>query len=108
MSELKPCPFCGNDNQSLFSLEPESGTRRSQIVCVICEAAGPLVPGYDWNFRRADAVLSEDSSTPPAELVERLRSQMAWLDQFPDLGGPAPERWDSLLRDLLAWMEGKS
>ncbi|EFA4854918.1 hypothetical protein E0M30_16365 [Escherichia coli] len=55
MSELKPCPFCG-DNAMIMRI-PESGWRYGQ--CMSCFSNGPKRPDYEgaviaWNRRAGD------------------------------------------------------
>jgi Lar family restriction alleviation protein len=57
MSEpkLKPCPFCGNDDQeSLLGVLPDSYA--TVVMCLVCQATGPRVAGKvkaiaAWNRR---------------------------------------------------------
>jgi len=59
MTELKPCPFCGNDDQALFMI-PHEGMRTSltrYAYCIKCLSRGPIKRSEKeaieaWNIRK--------------------------------------------------------
>jgi len=41
-NELKPCPFCGNNDQGMFSIPIDSryGDRLKYVECMVCHDQG--------------------------------------------------------------------
>jgi Lar family restriction alleviation protein len=57
MVELRNCPFCGNDDAELRTVEAYP-YRRIAVFCCCCEATGPSAQAQDraaelWNSRAA-------------------------------------------------------
>jgi hypothetical protein len=105
MSELKPCPFCGDsaDFAETFSVEPPHNIVGGIVYCVssLCkcyvEGDSRTEATKRWN-RRADIPWLPD------ELVERIRQQTCSF--MPDQVADAVWR-NNLLCDILAVCEGK-
>lgn len=58
MTDLKPCPFCGEKADVEF--DELGGTNWHTVMCSACYATGPEEEGYDnavtaWNTRALDA-----------------------------------------------------
>lgn len=57
--QLKPCPFCGNDDMTVFNgrqIDPLAPCWTSMVECLKCFAKGPEVGSKDlaikgWNTR---------------------------------------------------------
>ncbi len=66
---LKPCPFCGNAEPSLFNLGPEGGDDWG-VECSECTAQMTLVDTQaqavnNWNRRVPAAVVTAGQSEKP-------------------------------------------
>ena len=86
---IKPCPFCG-ELPEMF--DGDDGFLHKSEHCFIGTLYVETCEIDDWN-RRAAAM--------PPELAERLREAAEW-ESCSDY-----ERWE-LVRDILAWAEGRS
>lgn len=92
MSNLKPCPFCGESNGSLLAFGPVGATkeireRKQATTCLSCGAEGPAVDRVDGLFTAAaDAWNKREPHGAALDLREAAR---ALLDQIDMMNNPA-------------------
>lgn len=81
--ELKPCPFCGEDETTYFGLSHLTG----QIFCESCGCEGPWSPAFDgdWNTRAVDpAAIRKAALQEAADVVREFGNAMSRIGLHPD------------------------
>jgi hypothetical protein len=65
MTELKSCPFCGDDSPSALT-----GDNDVAATCLSCGAAGPpcaVAFGIDWRQAEAEAIRAWNTRSPVSD-----------------------------------------
>ena len=111
--ELKPCPFCGNNDVHQSSVT-------GGIFCEDCGCNGPWSPAFEgnWNTRALPAVTAPQGV--PTEGMEilahlvrpRLQALLDdmedWIERAPAAlapAQPAPDAWDELVAEAITEAE---
>lgn len=93
--ELKPCPFCGNDDKNFFDLS-KTPALYSHVYCLKCMAKGPVHMSREkateaWNARKTPfdlkiAMHNEDSTE--REIKEYLSNPdtRVWINHNNEAG----------------------
>ena len=102
MEALKPCPFCGSNEVEIDSAgHPFEGRVDIWVACEGCGTSSQIVDAVE----KARSLWNTRASTMPGELVERIKAEgskpMGLAEHAMSV------RFVDLLRDILAWHEGK-